>query len=169
MAVNSRNPDRLTQFAFRLRRFLTALVLVLATVIIAERATYAGVFGTAPALAGSGNAAVAIQILLSTPAMLYLAALWYLRQAAAAAASGGPFGTSVVKSLKRVGFCLVGGSVLALFAVPLIFSLGSEQHIRLIDHDVATLIIAAIGLALVFIGQLIDRAAKVEAELEQMF
>lgn len=169
MIVDPRTPDALPALAARLRRFLTALVLFLAIVIIAERAAYAGLFGAPPTVFSGRAEATGLQALLSAPNILYLAALWQLRQAAAAAALGTPFGLAAVKSIRGVGYCLIAGAALALFAVPLVFSLLEEPRIRLIDHDVATLIIAGIGLGLVFIGQLMGRASEVEAELEQIF
>lgn len=169
MTSTPSNPDALRAFAARLRRFLSALVLFLAFVIVAERAAYAGLFGSGAATSHDRAYAVGLQALLSAPSFLYLAALWQLREAAAAAAQGAPFGPLAVRSIGRVGFCLIAGAALALFALPALFSLLAEPRIRLIDHDVATLIIAAIGVGLSFLGRLLARAAEAEAELEQIF
>lgn len=169
MDGNIEKPAALMSGAARLRRILTALVVFLAIVLAAERAGYAGLSGFRDAPQGSLPAALMQQLVLATPALLYLGALWALRQAAAAVAAGGAFGEAVVRPLRRVGFCLIGGAVISLLVMPLVHQLFGQGQPRLIDYDVATLIIAGIGLGLIFLSRLIREAGTVQAELDQMF
>lgn len=169
MDMNGAEPDRLADTAARLRTLLTMLVIMLALVLAAERAAYAGLFRSHGVAPGELAIALLFQLVLAAPAALYLAALWQLRQAAAAAARGTTFGPAVVHSLRRVGYCLIVGAALALLGMPLLHRITGAERTRLIDYDVATLIIAGIGLGLVFLARLVRRAAAVEAELEQIF
>lgn len=162
-------PAGLEVGAARLRRILTGLVVFLALVLAAERAGYAGLFGSRGTAQGSLPAALLLQVVLAIPAVLYLGALWALRQAAAAVASGGAFGEAVVRPLRRVGYCLIAGSALALLVMPWLNRLLVPGHPRLIDYDVATLIIAGIGLGLIFLSRLVRQAGAIQAELDQMF
>lgn len=169
MDADTPDPGELAAGAVRLRRLLTALVIFLIAVLVAERAGYAGLFHSRDAADGSLPQALLVQVTLATPAFLYLGALWALRQAAAAVGAGAAFGDAVVRSLRKVGYCLIGGAALALLGMPLVYWLTGEERTRLIDHDVATLIVAGIGLGLVFLARLVGRAAAVEAELDQIF
>jgi hypothetical protein len=67
-----------------------------------------------------------------------------------------------------MGLWLIGGAALTL-AMPPLHRLLGQAYARLIDFDVATLVIGGIGLGLVFLARLIDRARLVEAELEEIF
>jgi hypothetical protein len=162
-------PAPLAAGAARLRRILTGLVLFLALVLVTERAGYAGLFGSRTTAHEPLPLALLLQLLLATPAILYLGALWALRQAAAAVASGGAFGDAVVRPLRRVGYCLIAGAALALLVMPWLHRLLVPGHPRLIDYDLATLIIAGIGLGLIFLSRLVREAGAIQAELDQMF
>lgn len=152
--------------ALRLRPWLTTMCLILALALVTERAGYAGLYsGPSEGLAGR----LLVQLLLALPAVLYLAALWQLRRAVAAVAAGSPFGPAIVSALRRSGALLVGGATATLFIQPSLHRLLDQAWPRLIDFDVATLVLAGIGVALVFLARLVERAAGVEAELDAIF
>jgi len=169
MSSSSPGPATLAEAAARLRAALTVLIVFLGFALAAERLGYAGLYrGPAVSLAGLAPA-IAGQLVLAAPAALYLAALWQLRQVAAAVAQGAVFGVAVVQALRRVGVCLIGGATLSLIAMPILHRVLGQAYPRLIDFDVATLVIGGIGIGLVFLARLIDRAGAVQSELDDIF
>jgi hypothetical protein len=163
----SNDSASLARAAARLRSVLSALVLFLALALLVERLGYAWMYrGTAPP-AGL-LAALARQCVFATPAAAYLLALWQLRQVAALVASGAPFEAAIVRALRRLGFCLIGGAALSL-AMPTLHHLLGQAYPRLIEMDVATLTIGGIGLGLTFLARLVDRAGAVQSELDEIF
>jgi hypothetical protein len=169
MPDSTDDTDRLRRSATRLRGLLTGLILFLALVLVAERAGYAGAWG-AERPAGTGLApSLLIQLALAVPALLYLAALWQLRRAVAAVAEGAPFSAAVVRALRRLGLLLAFGALAGLLAMPAVHKLLGLPYPRLLDHDLATLIIAGIGLGLAFLARLVERAGTVQHELDEIF
>lgn len=150
--------------ATRLRRFLTFATCFLAIVLIAERLGYSGAYGP-----GLDPRKLAAQLALSLPAIINLAALWFLRTAVAAAANGEPFGRVVVSAFRRVGALLAAGAFTAILVVPILARLIGEPVERLIDADISTLVLGTLGLGLLFVGTLIDRAGTTQRELEEFF
>jgi hypothetical protein len=134
-------------------------------VLIAERLGYAGAYRP-----GQFNLReFAVQLALSLPAFMNLAALWFLRSAVASAAAGEPFGRLVVSAFRRVGALLAASALTALLIAPLLARLAGEQMPRLIDADISTLVLGTLGLGLLFVGTLIDRAGAAQRELEEFF
>jgi hypothetical protein len=153
----------LIQTACRVRRLLTFAVTFLAVVLTAERLGYAGVYRHA-----ASPGAVLLQLVFASPAIFYLTGLWELRTAAAVVAEGMPFALAVVRALERTGVCLISGAALSL-AMALAHVAVRDQYPRLIELDVATLILAAIGAGLVFLARIVARAAAVQTELDDIF
>jgi hypothetical protein len=153
----------LDRFARRLARFLTAIFWGVAALLLLERLGYTGLYrGTAD------PAQIALQLLLSLPAALNLASLWMLRRAVASMAGGDFFGPNAISALKAAGILLIAGSVAALL-LPLLSRALGQADLRLINADVATLILAAIGVGQLFIGAVMERAAAAERELREFF
>ena len=162
---DSTDPLRLS--AIRMRQFITGLILFLAIVLVAERAGYAGAWG-GPADADFAGSLL-VQLVLAVPALLYLAALWQLRRAVAAVAAGEPFGAAVVRALRRLGLLLMLGALAGLLVLPSAHRLLGQPYPRLLDFDLANLIIAGIGLGLAFLAGLVARAGAVQRELDEIF
>jgi hypothetical protein len=156
--------DRLRKRAVRLRKGLTAACWFLLALLVSERLAYAGAWRGAFD-AGEG----ARQAVLAIPSLIYLAALWQLRQVAAAAAGGDLFGRAVVRGLKRVGALLAAGAAVTILVMPLLTRMLGGTVERLIDADIATLILGALGLGLLFLGSLVERAGLAQRELEEFF
>lgn len=158
----------LPRAAARLRRMLSFLLGFAILLLLLERLAYAGAFlpdrGAAAFVPALGR-----QLVFAAPAILYLLALWHLRQALAWAARGAPFGPLVPVALERVGWLLVAGAAVAIFLMPAAHRLLGVGFARLIDHDLASIILAAIGAGLTFLARLIRRAAEIEGELDEMF
>ena len=164
---DSTDPLRLS--AIRMRQFMTGLILFLAFVLVAERAGYAGAWGSAAAPDTALARSLLIQLVLAVPALLYLAALWQLRRAVAAVAAGEPFGAAVVRALRRLGLLLMLGALAGLLVLPSAHRLLGQPYPRLLDFDLASLIIAGIGLGLTFLAGLVERARAVQRELDEIF
>jgi hypothetical protein len=159
--------DPLLLSATRMRQFMTGLILFLAIVLAAERAGYAGLWSGAPS--AETPSALLIQLLLAAPALIYLAALWQLRRAVAAVAVGAPFDAVVARALRLVGLLLMVGALAGLFVMPSAHRLLGQPYPRLLDLDLASLIIAGIGLGLAFLASLVERAGAVQRELDEIF
>lgn len=159
----------LCRSAARMRRWLTLMLGVAALLLLTERLGYAGAYRAVPPAFPALASAFARQIVFATPAILYLVALWQLRRAAASAARGAPFAPLAAAAVLRVGWLLIGGALTAILLMPPAHRLLGEHYPRLIDYDLANIILAALGLGLIFIARLIRRAATVQGELDQMF
>lgn len=149
--------------ARRMAQMLSFIFWLVALALLLERIGYAGVYrGEAAPLA------LLEQALRSIPAILYLAAVWQLRDALGVIAAGNSFGEAVVATIRRVGGLLVTASVATLL-LPLLaraFGTGAE---RLIDLDVATFTIGSVGLGLWTLAGVLRRAGAHERELKEFF
>lgn len=154
----------LARRAQRLGRGLALAFVALAFIVVAERAGYAGLYRAA-----ATHAAWREQLLLALPAVAYLAALWELRRGVVAVGAGRLFGPSLASALRRVGLLLVVGALTSLFVIPALYRFLGSAYPRSIDFDVATLVVAVLGLALAFVARLLQRAGVIEAELDEMF
>lgn len=153
--------------AARLRALLTALFAGVAVLLVTERLGYAGLYRGASGAEVAG--ALPRQLLYAAPAILLLGALWQLRQAVASVAEGALFGGVLVGALKRVGALLIAGGLTTMLAMPAAHRLLGDPYPRLIEFDVATLILAAIGAALIFLARLFERAGAAQRELDEFF
>jgi hypothetical protein len=150
--------------ALRLSMYLSFLQIGLALLLVTERLGYAGAYG-----AGLQPVELARQLLFASPAIAYLVALWRLSEALGKIGKGTPFNAAAARALRRVGLSLVGGAILTLLMPWVHLLAGGASYPRLIDFDVATLVIGAIGLALIFLARLVEHAGVVQAELDEMF
>lgn len=157
--------DDLPARAAKMRLMLSLLFWAVAVLLLLERLAYAGLFRGAATDAG----AIATQFVFAAPGILYLSALWQLRLAVSPVAQGALFATAAVAALRRVGALLVAGALVTIFLMPTLHRLLGDPYPRLIDFDVATLILAAIGAALALVARLLERAGIVERELGEIF
>lgn len=145
-------------------RLLTFIFWLVAAALLLERLGYAGVYrGTATPRALFG------QFVLSVPAILYLAAVWQLRVALAAVATGNPFGDAVVSAMRRVGALLVVAALASILVVPIVSRALGQPVSRLIDLDVASFTIGAVGLGLWTLARVVRHAAAQDRELKEFF
>lgn len=165
MSSISTRPDPFRRSAMRLRMLVSAATLSLALVLIAERLGYAGAYRGQ----GVRDADIAVQLVLSLPSILNLAALWSLRVAVSGGVEGRPFASAVAAAFRRMGALLAASSAAAILLVPLLARELGARFPRLIDADISTLVLGTIGFAMLFVGLLIDRAAAAERELQEFF
>lgn len=151
------NDANLHRQATHYRLVLTAILLVGGGALILEHARRAG--------AGAGNG----ELLTAIPSLIYLVAVWRLRQAAVEVARGEPFAPRAAAAMRGVGVLLLIGAAIALM-LPLIQArLLGQPLARWIDADIATLAIAAVGVGQILVGRLLRRAGKTERELSEFF
>jgi Protein of unknown function (DUF2975) len=107
------------------------------------------------------------QFLLSLPALLYVAALYYARRAFLQVADGDVFAPSNGEGLRAMGRCLLIGGVCAMVVQGLV-PYSPSQPLALTMSEVARsssdVVLAALGLALIMIGRLMTMAAALKAE-----
>jgi hypothetical protein len=163
MESESSTSDSFVRKAARLQSVLTALVISLALLLLVERLGYAGVYDKSV-----GLERLIHQLVFALPSVLYLLALWCFRVAVKAIANGETFSGALAVMLRRASLLLIGGAITTL-AMPLVYAMFGQPYPRLIEFDVTTLIIAGIGLAMWFVGQLLDRARELQAELDSFF
>jgi hypothetical protein len=137
------------------------LLAVVAQIAIAAAPLWKG--GPVPqALLDTGR-----QFLLSLPALLYVAALYYARRVFLRVADGEMFAPSNGEGLRAMGRCLLIGGVCAMIVQGLV-PYSSSQPLALTMSEVARsssdVVLAALGLALIMIGRLMIMAAALKAE-----
>ena len=151
--------------AARMRLALLAAAAALLLILLLERLSYAGAFSGAEV----APAVIAAQLTLSAPSLINLLALWQLGDAAGRVARGDLFGALIVRAFRRVGTLLALSSAVSILLMPILASNMGYPIERLIDADVSTLILGALGIALTFIGSLVERAGQAHRELEEFF
>jgi Protein of unknown function (DUF2975) len=112
-------------------------------------------------------AATARQVVLSVPALLYVAALYFARRVFLRIAAGELFVAANGDGLRAVGRCLLIGGLWAIAAEGLV-PYSPDQPLALNMSEVARsssdVVLAALGLALMLIGRLMTTAAVLKAE-----
>lgn len=161
--------------AARLRGWCTALILLLLAVIVLEIAARAGAF-TIHTVAGAGEFGEAVgfhrlglNLLFAVPALLQLAALWSVRQSLSGVASGALFTPTLSRLLRQVGLLLLLAAATTLVLAPWLHGLAAEEFPRRVEFDVANLVLGALGLTLMFLARLFERAMDLQRELDDIF
>lgn len=102
------------------------------------------------------------------PVPCYLYALWAIRGGFRDFAAGGTFGPAIAQGCTRAGWALALGAALSAVGVPNAMRLVYGQG-GLLQFDVAYLAVGVVGLALILLGRLLARAARLEEELGGFF
>lgn len=102
------------------------------------------------------------------PMFLYMWAIWMIRAALKAIASGALFDDVIAKLLLRVGLALFGGALFTVIGVPLASALlWGKPVIRTFEPSALTL--GIVGAALILFSRLFAEAATMRAEMEEFF
>jgi hypothetical protein len=165
----------LQQAAARLQRWCRALCLFLLAVIVLEIAARAGAFalgglaGEKGTIEEAGYHRLGLDLLFAVPALLQLAALWSVRQSLSDVAAGALFTPALSRLLRQVGLLILLAALCTLVLAPWLHALAAERFPRLIEFDVANLVMAALGLTLMFLARLLARAVDLQRELDDIF
>jgi hypothetical protein len=156
--------SRLTMFLFSATAFIIVVPTVYGLFFLAEYG-----MRLAPVL---WRAAV-----LWSPSIFYLYALWAVRSAFRDFARGGVFGSAIATGCTRAGIALAIGATLSAVGVPNIMRVLHAQglvekppstYTSVLIFDTAYLAVGVVGLALVLLGRLLQRAAEIQSEAAAM-
>lgn len=157
------------QSSAKLRRILSGLLVALALLVVLERFGAMALEFVLDGLDASSLQRFTLACVSTLPEGLYLAGLWWIRQALAEFAAGKPYSSTTERMIDRVGTMLAAGALVSVLLVPGISrALGSGPG-YLIAHDVAAVVLGATGLALKVIARVLRRAADIQAELDEIF
>lgn len=98
----------------------------------------------------------------------YLYGVWSIGQAMGDLSKGRLFQPTVADALRRVGLALGIGGVFSVFIMTNVIRLIDETKGGYLHFDVAGMTLGMIGGALFLLGRVVDQAARVEAELDEM-
>jgi uncharacterized membrane protein (DUF485 family) len=149
----------------RLRSVVTVMVFGLAALLTMERFSAAAI----SAVRGGGWEWLASQVAAAVPEVVYLLALWWVRQALAAFAAGELFTPAVARTLHRVGLTLAIGALLNTFVVPALQTMVGRGPGYLIAYDIGGLVLGAVGLSLSMVAALFTHASALQSELDEIF
>lgn len=155
--------------SWRLRRFVTGLLIVLCVLLVLERFSPVSIQLSSEGFSGVPLRRLAYQLVAACPEVFYLLSLWWIRQALAAFARGDLYAPTITAMLDRVGTALAAGAFISVFLVPgaarmLGFGLGYWLAL-----DVSGLVLGAIGLSLTVIARVLRYASELQAELDEIF
>ena len=150
-------------------RFVTVLWAICLTLVVLERFSAASIRLVSGGFAGEALRAFAFQAVAAVPEALYLLGLWWIRDALVAFARGELFAAATTRMLDRVGLLLACASAVRILIVPGASRLLGFDPGHWIAFDAASLVLAAIGLALKAIGAVLRHARAIQAELDEIF
>jgi hypothetical protein len=111
------------------------------------------------------------------PTFIYLYALWAIGRSFGAFARGGLFGPAVAKGCRRAGVALAVGAGASAVGVPNAIRLLAQHGLvpeplrrfgSVLIFDTAYLAVGVVGIALFLLGQLLERAAEVQQEAQDL-
>lgn len=162
-------PAALRDRSARLARVLTVLLAVLAALLLSERFGAVGLSLLEEGVGGETIRRFGVQLVAAIPEACYLMALWWVRTALVEFARGAFHTPVIARALQRVGVMLTAGAAIALLAVPsLQRALGFDPG-YVIAYDIGSAVLCAVGLSLAMLAHVLERAAAVQAELDEIF
>ncbi|MBA3961722.1 MAG: DUF2975 domain-containing protein [Chthoniobacterales bacterium] len=118
---------------------------------------------------GDGPRRLALECAVAFPEVLYLLALWWVRQTLAAFALGELYSPAICRMLERLGLTLASAAFLTVFILPSIARWLGFAPGYVIAYDVSNLVLGALGLSLTIIARVLRSAAAAQAELDEIF
>jgi Protein of unknown function (DUF2975) len=153
----------------KLRRLITFLLTALAATLVLERFGAVGIQLFRQSGGTDTLSRLAFECITACPEVLYLIALWWIRQALSAFAEGELYAPTVARMLDRVGIMLAAGAFISVFLVPSATRAIGFAPGYMIAFDVSGLVLGAVGLSLKVIAHVLRRAAEMQAELDEIF
>jgi len=102
------------------------------------------------------------------PTIPYLFAILAIRRGFAVFARGGAIGAAMGTACRRAGWALAIGAGFSAFGVPVLARAVDTQSRTLMNFDPAYVAIGVVGLALVLLGGLLDRASAAQARVRSL-
>jgi hypothetical protein len=118
--------------------------------------------------AGAG-ARIGLQLAAALPEVCYLLGLWWVRRALVEFARGAFHTPMIALALRRVGTVLTAGAAFKVFILPSLERLLGDPPGYLVAYDIDSLVLCGLGLALAMLAHVLERAAAVQAELDEIF
>ena len=115
-----------------------------------------------------GDRHLATAILPGVPAACYLFGVWSIGRAMGELSKGRLFQPTVASALRRVGLALGIGGVFSVFVLTNVLRLITGGQGGFLHFDVPGMTLGMIGGALFLLGRVVEQAARVEAELDEM-
>jgi len=111
---------------------------------------------------------IASSVVWVMPAACYLAAVWMIGRAMGQLSKGRLIQPTLVLALRNVGLALGVGGVLSVFVVTNLTRIIEGGQGGWLHFDVSGMTLGMIGGALFLLGRVLDQAADVQAELDEM-
>jgi hypothetical protein len=171
--MNNEKTDRLRRHSLWLSRLTLFLLCATALIILLPTA-----IGLATMARGQPVAPrILFVFVLWLPAFFYLCALWSVGRSFGAFARGGQFGAAMAKGCRRAGVALAIGATFSALVVPNLMRLlvqhgmisaQARRFTSVLVFDVAYLAVGVVGIALFLLGGLLERAAEVQQEAQDL-
>ena len=102
------------------------------------------------------------------PAVFYLYGVWAIGEAVGQIGRGRLIQTATAEGLRRAGLALGVGGVLSVFVVVNLMRLVMPGSGGYLHFDVGGMTLGMVGGAMFLLGRVMDRAAAVQSELDEM-
>lgn len=111
---------------------------------------------------------IASSAIWAMPAVFYLAAVWMIGRAMGQLSKGRLIQPTLVLALRNVGLALGVGGAWSVFVVTNLTRIIQGGQGGWLHFDVSGMTLGMIGGALFLLGRVVDQAADVQAELDEM-
>lgn len=143
---------------------LLVLIILLLTCLLLSSLLW--VFGTGTGAGAPQSHQFALSVAGALPALCYLWALYSVYRAFARLARGELFQATVAVALRHIGYAVVAGALLRVFAVTNLTRMIVHGHGGFAYFDPSGITLGVVGAALILVAQLIDRARSLQDELD---
>ena len=109
------------------------------------------------------------QVVQASPSVCYLFAVWSIGRAMGQLQNGRLIQPTLASALRRVGLALGVGGLLQVFVITNLLRIIDETRGGYLYWDVGAMTLGMIGGALFLLGRVVDQAAHVQSELDEMF
>ena len=166
--VNERARE-VAKYSARMHRVVTLLWAGCLALVVLERFSAPAISLFATQFDALAVRALACQAAEAFPELLFLVALWWVRDALGAFAGGAMFGASIARMLDRVGITLTCAAAVRIAVVPGVCRLLGFNPGYWIAFDAAAVVVAVLGLALKAIAGALHHAESIQTELDEIF
>jgi len=125
-------------------------------------------FNVVPAMMMGSTGSWGRPLLQSVPAVFYLYAVWVIGQAMGALSDGALFQPVLAGALRRAGIALGAGGVFSVFLMTNLMRLFGFTSGGWLYFDIPGMTLGMLGGVLFLLGSLIERADRLQTELDEM-